>query len=101
MFVTFLLFVLQLVPAVKIAWEQTEGANRFNLYRAPLVTTLAVNDEGVAIPSDSCGAWRKLGNTGGLWAFNAPPSGSWCYAVTQVVDGIESDKSDVAVVEIP
>lgn len=82
-------------PSIHIAWDAEPQASKYELYRAVLVTDAEGND--------SCQSWRSLGNTVGLFATdtNVVSGERLCYAVTQWQDGAESEKSDVAVVEIP
>lgn len=87
-------------PIVKLAWDPYPNAIRYDLWRASLATDAAGND--------SCVGWRKLGNTGGLWALDtkAVSGGRYCYAIQAEVtlDGVlqSTELSDPpAVAEIP
>jgi hypothetical protein len=104
-------------PVVKLTWQPgTDSAKIYNLYRAPLVVSTATNDDGVLISTESCGQWRKLGNTSGLAASDphVVSGGRYCYAVSTVHEDIgvdintnlplsitsESALSDVIIVEV-
>lgn len=82
-------------PYIHIAWDAEPQASKYELYRAVLVTDAQGND--------SCQSWRSLGNTVGLSATdtNVLSGQRLCYAVTQWQGDAESEKSDVAVVEVP
>lgn len=113
-----LALLFQVLLAVQITWQPVPEAQKYLLFRAPVVTTFTVNEDGISIPNDACGQWRGLGNTVGLSAIdkNGLTSGSWCYGVKSVhiEGGVDADTglpiapitsisemSDVVVVTIP
>lgn len=90
--------LLQIIAlVVKLTWTPTLypippdpiiPPSSYWVYRAPLIVTSAVNEDGLTISTESCGTFSKWGKTTGSWMIDSrllTPGATYCYALAEVV----------------